>query len=80
MKKVYIYRLVDETGDVLDEVAVNEPSDNICLGGYDKYGDYHQFDSYKAHRANAYFEGLNCGLHVVGASVEIDTNALDFIR
>jgi len=46
-KKIYVYSLLDGQGNFTDAV-VNDPSDNLCIGGYDADGRYHQYDSQSA--------------------------------
>lgn len=36
--------------------VVEEPSANICIGGYDEKGRYHQYDSYEAYHLHNWAE------------------------
>jgi hypothetical protein len=51
----------------LDSVVVNDPSDNLCIGGYRLDGKYLQYDSYEAYHADSYFrEETSDEMHVTG--------------
>lgn len=78
MKKFYIYRLVNENNEVLDEKVIDDCGDNLCIGGEDSTGKYHQYDSYEAWHARNHFEELNVGLRVVSTEATIDTSIFDF--
>lgn len=41
---------------VVDQVVVDDPSDNICIGARGKDGKYYQFDSYEAYHSYEYFQ------------------------
>ena len=75
MKKIYIYRLIDARGEVSFTV-VDNPSDNIRLGGYDINNQYQQYDSYEAYYACDWAK--KHGMELSSTVVEIDTNALKF--
>lgn len=78
MKTFYVYRLLSEKDEVLDEVVVDDPSDDICIGGYGNDHNYHQYDSYEAYHAYEHFKELNVGLRIVCAKTELDTSKLNF--
>jgi hypothetical protein len=44
--KVYFYTLTDALGKKSWD-CVSDLSNNICVGGYDVDGIYHQYDSYE---------------------------------
>ena len=50
---VYVYILTDAKGNKKADVAT-DPSDNICVGGDDKDGKYHQFDSTEAYHLESW--------------------------
>lgn len=73
MIEVYIYELIDALGNK-SRCAVNEPSDNICIGGYDKHGKYHQYDSYEGYHAwgwAAEYEGFTLRQYI--AKIDLDS-------
>jgi hypothetical protein len=74
MKTFYVYRLVNDEGQVLDENIVENRSDKLCIGGYGNDGKYHQFDSYESALPGPYFDSLNVGLKIVSTEVKINTD------
>lgn len=55
VKEFYIYTLTDARGVSYVKV-VDDSSDNMTIGGYDKEGKYQQFDSYEAYHAYGWAE------------------------
>jgi hypothetical protein len=56
----------------LDSVVVNDPSDNLCIGGYRLDGKYLQYDSAEAWPADSYFRGkTNNEMHVTSTKYVI---------
>jgi hypothetical protein len=49
-KRIYIYRLTDALGNI-DIAILNESDGDETIGGYDKDGQYHQYDSYELYYA-----------------------------
>lgn len=41
---------------IVNQVILDDPSDNLCIGGYGKDGNYYQFDSYEAFYSFEYFD------------------------
>lgn len=68
--KVRIYILTDSEGNKTWDI-VKESSDNICVGGYDGDGTYHQFDSYEAYHAYTWAETYGFKLECVEKEIEI---------
>ena len=54
-KEFYVYVLKDAKGDYR-AVVVDDPSDNLCIGGYDSNGEYQQYDSYEDSYAGGWAE------------------------
>jgi len=71
--KVFVYALVDCEGNT-EHVAVNDPSDKICIGGRDRDGVYRQFDSYEAYHVGEWAEKY--GFVVRTAVLEYNPNEL----
>lgn len=67
---------------VVNEVLVDDPSDNICIGGHGKDGKYYQFDSYEAYNSFEYFrrDFDKHGLWVESQKVSVDRSALKIIE
>lgn len=60
------------------ERVINDPSDNLCIGGIGIDGKYYQFDSYEAYHAANWFaerESVH-GLRVDSVKVSVDRNNL----
>lgn len=53
-------------------VVVDDPSDNICIGGKDNKGCYRQFDSYEAYHVYSYFNNNpEWGLSIESYEVQV---------
>lgn len=63
---------------LVDEVVLNECSDNLCIGGIGKDNKYYQFDSYEAYYAESYFrKNFDIhGLYIESKKVSIDREHL----
>lgn len=68
-KTMYLYRLTDANGDQTITV-VDDPSDNGCIGGYDKGGQYQQYDSYELW--HAYDWAKEHGMKLESGTMEVD--------
>lgn len=68
-----------ETVEVLvDERVINDPSDNLCIGGIGTDVKHYQFDSYEAYHAANWFaekESIH-GLRIESVKVSVDRNNL----
>lgn len=72
-KTVYFYSMKDANGDV-STVLVDDPSDNICIGGKDSDGKYHQYDSYEAYYLSGWAEEKGFEVILTVKEVEIDVS------
>lgn len=71
IKKIYVYYLTGcQVGD--DIVVVNDPSDNIRLGGFDKNGNWQQYDSQEAYFAYEWAEKHGFTLRMIEKEIEIN--------
>ena len=74
-KTVYIYRLTDANGDQKFTI-VDDPSDSGCIGGYNKEGQYQQYDGYELYYA--YEWAQERGMKLTCGTVELDMDNVDF--
>ena len=55
----FIYQLVkvDEHGneEIVDQVILDDCSNNLCIGGNGVDGNYYQYDSYEGYHSHSYF-------------------------
>lgn len=72
MIEVYIYELIDARDDTSHAVVL-DPSDGICIGGYDRHGTYRQFESEAYHIWGwaAEYDGLTIRRYI--AKIDLDT-------
>jgi hypothetical protein len=68
--KVYVYILRDGQG-YTSTAVVGDPSNNICIGGNDTKGEYHQYDSYEGYHAYGWAEQHGFHLECVEQDVEV---------
>lgn len=76
-KTIYLYRLTDAAGDQQITV-VDEQSDDGCIGGYDRDGKYHQYDSYELYHAYEWAE--KHGMKLESGIMEIDVPDSVFVK
>ena len=68
-KELTFYRLTDALGNKKVTV-VDDPTNNGCIGGYDKDGNYHQYDSYELWHAYDWAEKL--GMKLESGTMKLD--------
>jgi hypothetical protein len=70
-KKFYVYILTDQRGN--DDIKiVDEPSDNLCIGGYQADGTYCQYDSYEAYHVHSWAKEKGFTVRTEERSIQID--------
>jgi hypothetical protein len=69
-KTIHLYRLTDARGFQTFTV-VDDPADNGCIGGYDKDGKYHQYDSYELRHAYTWAEERGMKLEYAEMQIQI---------
>jgi hypothetical protein len=67
------YVLIDFRGNVKKYIA-NDSSENICIGGYDRNGQYQQYDSYEGYHIHSWNEkhGFNIKTFPIPFNFNID--------
>ena len=75
---LYIYVMTDAYGSQ-SSATVQDPSDTICIGGYDTSGVYQQFDSYEAYHIWGWLEGRDgLSVQLYRHRLDTDTTRLEF--
>lgn len=69
--KAILCVLKDANGDITNVVA-NDSSDNICIGGHDKDGKYHQYDSYEAYHAYGWAQEHGFEFQIINFPYSVD--------
>ena len=72
--QAWIYSLKHSKG--VSYSIVNEPSDNLCIGGYDEKGKYHQYDSQEAYHVHEWAHELGFISNCTEIEIEVPKELL----
>jgi hypothetical protein len=66
--KVYCYEVTDSNGDTIADVCL-DPCDPINVGGVDKSGKYHQFDTTEAYHVYEWAKQYGFSVEMKGIDI-----------